>query len=161
MSLSAGSQASTRAVSVVRMLGYLVFLTAFFLPAARETKSHDTLQGWFCAWITVINTFNHELWTSKFALAILSGWINPLMLIYVACLFSRRLRAVRRIAAGVIVILVLCAWACFWLMQLTPLVGHFLWVAGILMIVAGEVLSPKPAVAPPPAETAAPPAPSS
>jgi hypothetical protein len=138
----------SRAFLYLRVAGYFVYLLAFFLPACRQAGASvvgkpDVYQGWFCACFTIINSLNREIWRSKDALAILSGWINPLMLFYVAFLFSKKLRSARRVIAAAIVFLIGCTWVYFYLAPLMPLVGHFLWVAGILMILAGEAAKPR------------------
>ncbi|HUH62984.1 MAG TPA: hypothetical protein VLZ50_08305 [Terracidiphilus sp.] len=131
-----------------RIVGYLVFLAAFFLPAVREPGNHDSFRGSFCAWITLINTFNRDVWHSKDFLAILSGWINPLMLLFVASLFSRRLRLIRRMIAALVALFILGTWVYFYLVPLVPLIGHVLWIAGILLILASEVLGGRKAPIP-------------
>lgn len=140
MSTSAVHTAPPRWIRYARLLGYLVFLAAFFLPAVRQPGSKDALRGSLCAWITLINTLNRDVWHSKDFLAILSGWINPLMLLFVASLFSRRLRLFRRIVAATVTLFLVGTWVYFYLEPLAPLVGHVFWVAGILLILAGEVL---------------------
>jgi uncharacterized membrane protein YraQ (UPF0718 family) len=80
------------------------------------------------------------VWHSKDCLAILSGWINPLMLLYVASLFSRRLRLFRRIVAILAALFIVGTWVYFYLASMAPLIGHWLWIAGILLILASEVL---------------------
>jgi hypothetical protein len=130
-----------RMLRYARILGYFVFLAAFFLPAVREPGKEDTFRGSFCAWITLINTFNGEVWRSKDCLAILSGWINPLMLLFVASLFSRRLRMFRRIVAVLIALIMIGTWVYFYLASMMPLIGHVLWIAGILLVLAGEALA--------------------
>jgi hypothetical protein len=142
---TANQIANRRALRYARILGYLVFLAAFFVPAVREPGSKDAFRGSFCAWITLINTFNREVWHSKDFLAILSGWINPLMLLFIASLFSRRLRIFRRVVAVLIALFILGTWVYFYLASMVPLIGHVLWIAGILMILAGEVLGKREA----------------
>lgn len=139
MSSSAGSSGTQRFLRIARIVGYFVFLAAFFLPAVREPGHDDVLRGSMCAWITIINTFNREVWRTKDCLATLSGWINPLMLVYVASLFSRKLLLLRRMVAVVIALLLVGTWVYFYLAPLVPLVGHFCWVVGIAMILAGEM----------------------
>jgi len=153
MAASAPGLATPRTFRIARILGYLVFLAAFFLPAVRQVTASgagapEVYQGWFCAWITLINTLNHEFWHSTAFLAILSGWINPLMLLYVAFLFSRGLGAARRVIAVIILLFMIATWIYFRLVPLVPLIGHVLWIVGILMIVAGDFAprrSPAPA----------------
>lgn len=150
--VSAANPAILRAVLIARVLGYFVFLAAFFLPAVRQVATPgagtpEVYKGYFCAWITIINSLNHEFWHSKNALAILSGWINPLMLLYVAGLFSARLRWLRRVIAVLIVIFIVCTWVYFYLFPLVPLIGHAMWIVGILLILAGEPFARKPTAA--------------
>jgi len=143
MSTSEPSTAA-RALSIVRVIGYLVFIAAYFLPAVGEPGHNETYKGSFCAWVTLINSFNAEFLKSKYILAIFSGWINPLMLLYIACQFSVKLRWVRRVLAGLIVVFILCTWVFFYLAPMVPLIGHWMWIAGILMILAGELKSKAP-----------------
>ena len=145
MTLSDRLAATPRPVLVARILGYFVFLVAFFLPACRQMATPgagdpDVYKGYFCAWVTLINTLNKDVWRSKEFLAILSGWINPLMLLYVAFVFSPRLRRARRAIAVLVALFLAGTWTYFALAPLTPLIGHFLWVAGIVLIMAGEWL---------------------
>lgn len=147
MSTSMGISPTPRAVRAARLLGYLVFLTAFFLPACRQPASgavgsSEAYKGYFCAWITIINTLNKEMWQTKAALAILSGWINPLLLLYVASLFSRKLRIFRGVVAAVILVFIVLTWIYFRLAPLVPLIGHVMWVAGILLILSSEFVRP-------------------
>jgi|SRR5580698_1133114 hypothetical protein len=141
MSTSEESTAMARVLGVARILGYFVYLGAFFLPAIREPGQTETYKGSFCAWVTLINTFNPEFLKSRNILAICSGWINPLMILYVGFLFSGRLRKARRLIASVVLVFMLCTWVFFYVAPMVPLIGHFLWIAGILMILAGEIVA--------------------
>jgi len=84
---------------ISRILGFFVYLAAFFLPAVREVATPggdapDVFLGSRCAWMTLVNTFSHEIWHSKYFLAVLSGWINPLLLLYLfLLLFSQAVLA--------------------------------------------------------------------
>ena len=145
MTMSDHAAATPRAVQVTRILGYFVFLVAFFLPACRQVATPgagdpDVYKGYFCAWVTLINSLNGGSWRSKDFLAILSGWINPLMLLYVAFVFSPRLRRARRAIAVLVALFLIGTWTYFALAALAPLIGHFLWVAGIVLIMAGDLL---------------------
>jgi hypothetical protein len=139
---------TSRPIVVARLFGYFIFFVAFFLPACRQAgvdagDAPEVYKGYFCAWITIINTFNLEVWKSKGALAILSGWTNPFMLVYVASLFSRKLRGFRRIVAIAALAFIVATWVYFYLAPMAPLIGHALWVAGILLILSGEFISPR------------------
>lgn len=136
-----------RAVRWLRVLGFCIYAVAFLLPACRDPgppnsaiPGDNIYKGWFCAWITVSNTFSRDVWHSKDFLAVLSGWINPLILIYLASLANPRLVWPRRIAAALVIAFMFATWIYFALAPLVPLVGHVLWIAGALLILAGEVV---------------------
>ncbi len=144
MSLNEGPAATPRMIWVGRILGFCIYVLAFFLPACRAVATAgaatpDTYKGWFCAMITLTNTFSLEVWRSKDCLAILSGWINPLILIYLILLAVPKLVWPRRVVAGAVVAFMLGTWIYFAIAQMVPLVGHVLWIIGALMILAGEV----------------------
>jgi hypothetical protein len=148
MSVSTRSAGVRRAVLIARLVGVCVYVGAFFLPACKEAVAPggDTptvLQGSRCAWITLVNTMNPEIWHSKYLLAILSGWINPLLLLYLVFLLFQKFLWPRRVVAGVIVAFIAGTWVFFDLAHLVPVIGHFLWIAGILLILAGEAVGGK------------------
>ena len=150
MAQSARGTAVTRAVIFGRILGFCVYLAAFFLPAVREVATPggdapDVFLGSRCAWITVVNSLNPQIWHSKYALAVLSGWINPLIVLYLLLLIFPVLVWPRRIVAGAMVAFLIGTWAFFYIYPLVPLAGHILWSVGLLMVVAGELMRRKKA----------------
>ena len=112
--------------------------------AAPGALPPDVYRGWFCAWVTLMNTFSREVWHSKDFLAILSGWINPLILFYLVFLIRPRLVWTRRIMGGAIVAFMAATWIYFALVPMVPLIGHVLWIAGILMMLAGGAFGHEP-----------------
>jgi hypothetical protein len=42
--------------------------------------------------------------------------------------------------AGIIVLFIAATWVFFHLYPMVPLIGHVLWIAGILLILAGELM---------------------
>jgi hypothetical protein len=148
MSLSTRSAMVTRSVLVARLVGLCIYVWAFFLPAVREVAvpggdAPEMLKGSRCAWITLVNTMNPEMWHSKYFLAVFSGWINPLLVLYLIFLLFPIFRWPRRIVAVIIMAFMIGTWVFFNLYPLVPLVGHFLWIGGILLILGGEVFSRK------------------
>ncbi len=97
------------------------------------------------ALITLTNSFSLEVWHSKDFLAVLSGWINPLILIYLVLLIWPKFVLPRRIVAAVVLAFMAATWIYFGLVPLVPLVGHILWIVGALMILSGEVFAPEKA----------------
>jgi len=109
------------------------------------------MKGWECATVTLAAIIRAETWRSSAILAALSGLINPLMLLFL--LFSltpslRRSRAlsiVRRVLAILMLLFMVATWVLFRLMHLTPVIGHVLWIAGALIILAADLWIGRPA----------------
>ncbi|MGD0097133.1 MAG: hypothetical protein ABSB60_11605 [Terracidiphilus sp.] len=141
---------ATRSVLIARIVGLCIYVGAFFLPAVREMASPGNdapmmLRGSRCAWVTLVNTLNREMWNSKDFLAVFSGWINPLLVLYLIFLLFPVFRWPRRVVAAIIMLFLIGTWVFFALYPLVPLVGHFLWVAGILLLLSGEIFARKQA----------------
>jgi len=69
----------------------------------------------------------------------LSGIVNPLLLVYlVFCLWPKFVRIRAGLAVAILIGLV-STWSFFYLSHFLPAIGHFLWAAGILVILGGEL----------------------
>ncbi len=143
MSLSGRISSIPRNILICQMLGLCIFVAAFFLPACREAgPAHAfraTFRGWECANMTISAAFEKDTYESSDFLVVTSGLINPLILIYLPFSFFPRFKRVRLVLAAVVVVCMAATWAYFWITHLVPLIGHFMWIAGALMILAGEV----------------------
>jgi hypothetical protein len=71
----------------------------------------------------------------------MSGWINPLIVLVLLASFSRRLLMARRVMGVVVLVCMAATWTFFAQQKLVPLLGHFLWIAGALLILLPEALS--------------------
>jgi hypothetical protein len=138
---------------VVRLFGFGIFVLAFFLPAvappgASTGPGSGPQPGWVCAGFTLIPSgalFQHPAallrgTDAKEYMLLFSGWVNPLILIYLLFCLGRRWRWPRRIAAVAIVICLACAWMFLAREHFTALIGHYLWVAGTLLMLAPELM---------------------
>jgi hypothetical protein len=148
MSIRSRIAAIPRKVLICQVVGFCIFVTAFFLPAChvggRGTFA-ENVWGWECAKIAIQATpslfekpnpfisFHDTLLTA------MSGWINPLILLYVSFCFARKFFRVRRILAMAILVCLAATWIFFAIAHFIPLIGHFLWIAGALLILAPEV----------------------
>ena len=94
-----------------------------------------------------MNSFDFAVWRSKDLLAVLSGWINPLILLYLVLPIWPYLSWPRRIVAAAVVAFMFATCIYFAIAPLVPLIGHVLWIVGALMILAGEVFGRAPASA--------------
>lgn len=137
---------------ILRFAGIVVFVAAFFLPAVKNAGSDagsGPVIGWVCALMAGAATagiFHPDAaWHSKDAVSsfclILSGWVNPLIVIYLLFCLWRKFVLTRRILAAMVLVCFVATWIFIAKAPMVPLIGHFLWVAGALMILAGEVLS--------------------
>jgi hypothetical protein len=138
---------------IVRLVGVVVFVAAFFLPAVRDAHTGSgpgsgPMSGWMCATVAISASAGILHLTSGtmqgkdilgMLCLILSGWVNPLVVLYLFFCIWRRFVRIRRVLAVAILICFVATWIFFVKAPMVPLIGHFLWVAGALMILFGEV----------------------
>jgi len=143
MKIGLRSSVTPRTILICQILGLMIFIAAFSLPACREagpvTAFTNTFKGWECARITLSATFQKETYEDLDFLAVLSGWINPLILIYIPFSFFPQFKRVRRSLAAAVLVCMAATWTFFFIAHIVPLIGHFMWIAGALMILAAEV----------------------
>jgi hypothetical protein len=136
-----------RVVLICQIVGLCIFVAAFFLPAVRDagpvTSSSNIFKGWECAKIAVSGTFQLDTYESAGFLIVMSGWINPLIVLYLGFSFAPRFARTRRVVAIAILVCMVATWIVFAVWQLIPMIGHFLWIAGALLILAAEVVGRK------------------
>jgi hypothetical protein len=153
--------ASVRATWILRGVGICVFVTAFFLPACtvEVAEKGDVLctgcsdfvvgvapKGWNCAEVALLATpamlklkqFDPDLKKFLDLPLALSGWVNPLILLFLAFGFTRRFATLRRVLAVGVLLCLGATWFFFGVSHISPLVGHYLWVAGALLILASD-----------------------
>jgi hypothetical protein len=134
---------------VCRILGLCVFVAAFFLPAIRSGAAGPDaviFPGWKCASVALSMTtalFGKTVSggpSTAVLLVAMSGWINPLIVLFLLFCVAARLRMARAIVAVVILLCMGATWSFFALQKVTPLTGHYLWIAGALVILLPEVI---------------------
>jgi hypothetical protein len=154
MPMKKGSAGHLWLVLTCRIVGLLVFAWAFLLPAVRLGAAGDAsaavYPGFKCASLALSETMTLFGKTVQGTapvqayLLVASGWINPLIVIILLLSFWRILQLVRRIL-GVLVLLCMAAtWVFLAMEKLTPLLGHFLWIAGALAVLAAELPRARP-----------------
>jgi hypothetical protein len=148
MSLRNWIEVHPRAISVGRILGLCVFVIAFFLPACRA-GSYDNFKGWECAqqtlgaFLALFGKPNPEMPFYIALLVALSGLINPIILLIFSFSLWQRFVLPRRILAMAVLACMAATWTFFVLWKLTPLIGHYLWIAGALVILAPDAIGGK------------------
>ncbi len=143
MSLSGRISSIPRNILICRIIGLIIFAAAFLLPACREAgpvnSFTNTFKGWECARVTFTAAFEKDTYESWNFLAVISGLINELIVIYLAFSFFPRFNRARRKLAIAVLVCMVATWTFFWIANLVPLIGHFMWIAGALIILTGEV----------------------
>ncbi len=133
-----------------RLVGLAIFVLAFFLAAVRTGAASDPnsviYSGYKCASLALSET------TALFGKAVqgrppleayllaFSGWLNPLIVIDLLLSFWRRALVARRIVAVLLVVCMAATWTFFAKETLTPLIGHFLWIAGAVLILLPDAV---------------------
>lgn len=144
-----GSQAPSWIGWVVRLFGLCVFVVAFFLPAVRAGSPGSeavVFPGWKCASVALTETValvgksGVEKPSFEVLLVIFSGWINPLVLLLFVLSFWPTLLAVRRVLAVIVLLCMAATWTFFAVQKVTPLMGHFVWIAGALLVLLSAVI---------------------
>jgi hypothetical protein len=153
---SIGIFSSRRAVLILQLLGLCIFVAAFYLPAVQGTgigPGNGPMAGWMCAMVALAATggiFHTAAAATEgkdlpgIICLTLSGWVNPLVLLYLLFSIWRKFVRIRRVLAVAILICFAATWFFFFKAPMTPMIGHFVWVAGALMILAAEVVGPAP-----------------
>lgn len=153
MSVQVWLRSNPHAASICRVVGLCLFVLAFFLPACgspfvlRHRKSVVVLPGWECAEASLAAT--PELFGGAGApdpfwqrsIAAMCGWVNPLILMILFLSYSRKIWKLRRALAAAAVLCILAVWVEFYVGGFTPLIGHFLWIAGALLVLAPDMLT--------------------
>jgi hypothetical protein len=142
-----GSQARSQTGSkigwAVQLFGLCVFIVAFFVPAVRAGGAGPeavVFPGWKCASVALTETMalvgksGVEKPSFEVLLVIFSGWINPLVLLLFILSFWGTLLALRRVLAVIVLLCMAATWTFFAVQNVKPLVGHFLWIAGALLV---------------------------
>jgi len=136
---------------LARIIGLCLFAVAFFLPAVKDSDRGISYGGWYCAAITLAQSMpwaNRGIDLNGFVRGIpflIDGWVNPLVIIYLAFVALhlanvefRGSKRVRRVVIYSALICVIDCWVVMAVCDLVPLVGHFLWIGGILLMITPE-----------------------
>ena len=141
---------------LIRAVALVIYAVSFILPAFQICDNKpwpcgDPAPGWVGAWFASTMTVaiplevlqGHRHLSDDWGTGVLeafSGCINPSVLAYlVLCIWPKLVRS-RRILTAIAVIGLILTWILFAMASIRPLVGHFLWVASILLFFVPEVI---------------------
>ena len=139
---------------IVRLVGIAIFVVAFFLPAVRGAETgpgSGPYIGWTCAVVAISASAGiphlftagamHDKETLGALCIILSGWINPLVGLYLLFSIWKKLVVVRRVVAVAMLVGMVATWVFFVKAPMYPLIGHYLWIGGILIVLSPEAVA--------------------
>ena len=134
-------------------IGLLIYAVSFFLVALGATKSspgNQPLLGFACAYMALLDPLLEAkqalldnvplLFGPGFYLSlVISGWINPIFLLTAFLLLSGLYpRAVRVLRIVIVSMIPFCWVFAFYYIRTYPREGHFLWIAGMLLVLFSD-----------------------
>lgn len=124
------------------MIGFAVFVGAFFLPAL----AGGAAPGYFYAWITLILPWGHDGMNMlreqpmQYAAVLLAGLINPLFLVTLPLIAFKKLPRATLVLSILVLLMLPSCWVIFHHENFHPGKGHFLWITGMLLVlIAGRL----------------------
>lgn len=134
---------------LVRIIALVVFGVSFALPAIRVNGSSNPNQiaGWTCALFAsgtgpkaLVESLGQHVPLDD-VLVVIAGLVNYLFLAILVLCSWRRLVRIRVVLGALTIPCFIASWMFFVSQKVTPLVGHYLWVAGAVLFVAPDMAS--------------------
>ena len=133
--------------NLLLVVGLALYAASYALPAVSSAGATGAVHGYLCAWLTVrvpwgpdgMNVL-HDTPLIYFAI-LLTGWINPAFLIATALLFTRRWPRLATVFRVLCVVLIPFSWYVLYQQKLVPRVGHYLWIASMLLVMFSNELT--------------------
>jgi len=130
-------------------VGATVYAISFLLPAIKfQTFATNEVAGWKCAWLALAMPFSliapvagGNSGDGLFSLMLFAcGLINPLTLAYLSMRAWDRNRRRRRLVASIALGLIPLNWIFMAHGGFVPSIGHFAWIAGLLLMMGPEAV---------------------
>jgi hypothetical protein len=124
-------------------VGLLVYTVSFFLfwGSCRQPGCGPS-RGYLAAIYAVLlplkeNPFSAQ-WLFRdqrvfYAALLISGWINPFFIATVVLALLRRCQPALAILRATVLVMIPSCWVVFYLFNISPREGHFLWVLGMVL----------------------------
>ena len=129
------------------LIGLALYGASFALPAVSSKNAIGAVPGYLCAWVTLMVPWGHDGMNVLhdtplvyFAI-LLSGWTNPVFLIATALMFTKRWQGVASVFRVLCVVLIPFSWYVLYQQKLIPRPGHYLWIAGMLLVLLSNELT--------------------
>jgi hypothetical protein len=130
-------------------IGFCIYVAAFLLPAIQPPgagPATNTVTGWVCALFALapMAALVRGQWEGvqhEVLLLVASGLVNPFLLVYLVMRIWPRLVKTRCVFAVLVLAGIVSSWIYMGKSSFKPMIGHYLWVAGIFIILASEIWS--------------------
>jgi len=133
---------------LVRIIALVVFGVSFALPAVRLSgggPDASPIPGWTCAVFasilgpkSLVQSIGQGVRTED-VLIVVSGLVNYLFLAIVVLSFWRRLVRTRLVTGALMLACFVATWVYFATSHTAPLVGHYLWFGGAMLILVPDL----------------------
>jgi len=130
-------------------IGFLIYLISFFLAAIGHSDGIGRpAPGYYCAFTALVlpwtatpishgGPFENRFF--EYLAVFISGMVNPFVFVYSILVFrGRNLRLVKALRV-IVPLMIPFSWVIFHYEFYYPREGHFLWIAGILLILFSPV----------------------
>jgi hypothetical protein len=118
-------------------LGLVIYIASFFLAAVigREL-SFVSLRGYYCAFVSLVAPWGADYRDSltKSVPLEISGLINLVFLAAVVLILRATHQRLVRALRIAILLMIPFSWVVFYVEQLNPREGYFLWLAGMILV---------------------------
>lgn len=132
---------------LVRIAALVIFAVSFALPALRLGAEPPASQipGWTCAAFAsivgpkaLVQSIGQSI-RFEDVLTVIGGLVNYFFLAILVLSFWRRLVRTRLVLGALMIPCFIATWMFFASQKFTPLAGHYLWIAGAILIVVPDI----------------------
>jgi hypothetical protein len=127
--------------SVIKSVGLGLFAISFLLVAATGSSPGpigvSRVPGWVCAWASIAIPFaglKDAAFEWIHLLMLMSGLVNLIVLGECVRWLRRRTPEAPLWTSGAVAVGILASWIVLGVDRMTPALGHFLWVAGLVLL---------------------------
>jgi hypothetical protein len=132
----------------LQVAGAVLFIVSFFLPAYHYDLPSAPLRGYECAmWAFSGGIDGLSHWSPKGLLLIMSDLINLLVPLYLVLSFISGKEKLRTRTIFLTFACMIATWLWFALDKKFPLIGHFAWIAGALLVLLPQWMADRKLVA--------------
>jgi hypothetical protein len=125
--------------------GLVLYALSFLLVAAADPQGViSPLRGYGCAYLALEGGLTHTPFPKssdnyvrpfEYFSTLIAGLINPVFLVYVTLVFLEQKPQAAKVLRYLLLAMIPFCWTDFHFVKLYPREGHFVWVAGMLLVI--------------------------